>query len=103
LNAAEFPHGPLEIVDEGVPMIVLLGTDASRFVAERARDFALRNGADVISIDLAELPGFHPLLAPFGAHLPLQWFNWYLGIEKNRPISTRRYMGVQPYAANPSA
>lgn len=103
LNAAEFPHGPLEIVDEGVPMIVLLGTDASRFVAERARDFAVRNGADVISIDMAELPGFHPLLAPFGAHLPLQWFNWYLGVEKDRPISTRRYMGVQPYAANPSA
>lgn len=102
LNAAEFPHGPLEIVDEGIPIIVLLGTDASRFVAERARDFAVRHGADVISIDLADLPGFHPLLAPFGAHLPLQWFNWYLGIEKDRPISTRRYMGIRPYAANGS-
>jgi fructoselysine-6-P-deglycase FrlB-like protein len=26
-------------------------------------------------------------------HLPLQWFNWYLGIARNHPISTRRYMG----------
>ncbi len=98
LNAAEFPHGPYEIVAPGVPVIVLLGTDESRFVAERARDFALTNGADVTAIDLAELDGFDPLLAPFALHLPLQWFNWYLGIERNRPISTRRYMGVQEYA-----
>lgn len=98
LNAAEFPHGPLEIVAPGVTFLVLLGTDDSRFVAERARDFIARHGAEVVAIDVADLPGFHPSLAPFAAHLPLQWFNWYLGVERDHPISTRRYMGVHPYA-----
>lgn len=97
-NAAEFPHGPLEIVEEGLPVIVLIGTDGSRFVAERARDFAKRQNADVIEFDLADYEGFHPLLAPFALHLPLQWFNWYLGVVRDRPISTRRYMGKVSYA-----
>ena len=57
-NAAEFKHGPLEIVEEGLPMIFLLGTDETRPVAERARDFAVRHGADVISFDLADLEDF---------------------------------------------
>lgn len=99
-NAAEFPHGPLEIVEEGLPVIVLIGTDESRFVAERARDFAKRQNADVIEFDLADHEGFHPLLAPFALHLPLQWFNWYLGVVRDRPISTRRYMGKVPYATS---
>ncbi|MFZ5823925.1 MAG: SIS domain-containing protein [Bacillota bacterium] len=98
LNAAEFRHGPFEIVDKDLPMIFLLGNDESRPVAERALAFAQRHGADTIVVDLKELPGnIHPWLAAFGVHLPLQWFNWCLGEERNHPTSTRRYMGVVPY------
>ncbi len=97
LNASEFAHGPLEIVSSGLPMIFLLGTDEARHVTDRAMTFAVRHGADVIAVDTAAYPGFHPLLAPFVAHLPLQWFNWYLGVERGRPISTRRYMGRVEY------
>jgi fructoselysine 6-phosphate deglycase len=97
LNAAEFRHGPLEIVQPGLPMIFLLGADESRQETERAMEFSRRHGADVIAFDLKEMPDIHPLLAPFGVHLPLQWFVWYLGVERHHPISTRRYMGREPY------
>ncbi len=97
INAAEFRHGPYEIVRPGVPMIFLLGQDESRPVVEQALDFARRYGADTIVMDLADTPGIHPWLAPFGVHPPLQWFLWYLSVERNHPISTRRYMGKVPY------
>ncbi|MBI5301802.1 MAG: SIS domain-containing protein [Chloroflexi bacterium] len=97
LNAAEFRHGPLEIVQPGLPMIFLLGADETRAETERAMEFSRRHGASIIAFDLKEIPGIHPLLAPFGVHLPLQWFNWYLGVERNHPVSTRRYMGKVPY------
>lgn len=97
LNAAEFQHGPLEIVQPGLPMIFLLGADETRGETERAMEFSRRHGAKIIAFDMKEIPGIHPLLAPFGVHLPLQWFNWYLGVERNHPVSTRRYMGKVPY------
>ena len=97
LNAAEFRHGPFEIVQPDLPMIFLLGTDESRAETERAMEFSRRYGARIIAFDLKEMPGIHALLAPFGVHLPLQWFNWYLGVERNHVISSRRYMGKVPY------
>ena len=93
LNAAEFQHGPFEIVQPGLPMIFLLGSDESRGITERALEFSLKFGAKTLVFDLADMPGLHPWLAPFGLHLPLQWLNWYLGQERNHVISERRYMG----------
>jgi fructoselysine 6-phosphate deglycase len=93
LNAAEFQHGPLEIVQPDLPMIFLLGLDESRGITERALEFSRQYGAHTIVFDLADMPGLHPWLAPFGLHLPLQWFNWYLGQERDHVISQRRYMG----------
>lgn len=97
INAAEFRHGPFEIVEEGQPMIFLLGTDESRPVAERALNFANRYKADTIIFDLKELPEIHPYLAPFGVHIALQWFAWYLAQERNHPLPTRRYMWKVEY------
>lgn len=93
INASEFQHGPLEIVDKGLPMIFLLGRGEERSIAERALRFAQRHGADTIVMDFEDMPHFHDWFAPFALHLPLQWFNWYLGVERNHPVSTRRYMG----------
>ena len=78
-------------------MIFLLGTDETRPVVERALDFAVRHGADVITLDLADLDGFHPWVAPFGLHIPLQWFVSYMGVVRQHPITTRRYMGIEKY------
>ncbi len=96
-NAAEFPHGPFEIVEKGLPMIVLVGTDESRDVALRAANFARRHSADAIVLDLADYKNIHPWFAPFGLHMPLQWFISYMGIVRGHPIQTRRYMGLENY------
>lgn len=96
-NAAEFPHGPLEIVDKDLPMIFLVGTDNSRDVALRAANFAKRHNADTIVLDLADLPSIHQWFAPFGLHMPLQWLISYMGVVRDHPIQTRRYMGIENY------
>ena len=96
-NSAEFFHGPLEIVEQDLPMIVLLGKDETRPVSQRILDFVVGQGADVIALDLAEMGDFHPWLAPFGLHLPLQWLISYMGAVRGHPISTRRYMGLMDY------
>ncbi len=96
-NAAEFPHGPLEIVEEGLPMIFLVGTDEFREVALRAANFSKKHNAKAIILDMADLPYIHPWFGPFGLHMPLQWFISYMGIVRNHPIQTRRYMGIENY------
>jgi fructoselysine 6-phosphate deglycase len=94
LNSAEFRHGPLEVVEQGVPFIFLLGTDASRHTTERALNFVKRYDSEVITFDYAELgQGLHPLLAPMVLFVPLEWFCYYLAIYKDHNPDDRRYYG----------
>jgi len=94
LNSAEFRHGPLEVVEPGVPFIFLLGTDASRHTTERALNFVRRYDAEVITFDYAELgEGLHPMLAPMVLFVPLEWFCYYLSIYKDHNPDDRRYYG----------
>ena len=68
LNSAEFRHGPLEVVEQGVPFIFLLGTDASRHTTERALNFVKRYDSEIITFDYAELcAGTSSLVSPHGA------------------------------------
>jgi len=65
LESGEFRHGPLEIVEQGVPFIFLLGTDGSRHTTERALNFVKRYTDNVIVFDYADLSqGLDPMLAP---------------------------------------
>jgi len=94
LDAAEFRHGPLEVVEEGVPYVFLLGTDESRHTVERALNFVRRYTSDVIVFDYSEISaGLHPLLAPMVLFVPLEWFYYYLSIYKNHNPDNRRYYG----------
>jgi fructoselysine 6-phosphate deglycase len=94
LNSAEFRHGPLEMVEPGVPYLFLLGTDASRPVTERALNFVRRYDPDVVVFDYAELgQGLHPMLAPMVMFVALEWFCYYLSIYKDHNPDDRRYYG----------
>lgn len=94
LNSAEFRHGPLEIVQEGVPFLFLLGTDESRTTTQQALNFVKRQDQDVIVFDYADLGGgLHPLLAPLVLFVPLEWFCYYLSIYKDHNPDDRRYYG----------
>jgi len=94
LESGEFRHGPLEIVEPGVPFIFLLGTDGSRHTTERALNFVKRYTDNVIVFDYADLSqGLHPMLAPMVLFVPLEWFCYYLAIYKDHNPDNRRYYG----------
>lgn len=78
MDASEFRHGPAEMLARERPAIVLLmGTDESRPVVERVRKLVEGSQAHLLTYDMADYPGVHPLLAPFVLMIPLQWFAVY--------------------------
>ncbi len=94
LNAAEFRHGPLEVVEKGVPYVFLIGTDESRATAERALNFVKKLTDDYIVFDYKELNcDLHPMLAPMVLFVPLEYFYYYLSISKDHNPDDRRYYG----------
>lgn len=99
INSSEFKHGPLEIVEEGVPFIFLLGTDESRKTTERALNFVKRYTNEVIVFDYNNISnGLHPMLAPMVLFVQLEWFCYYLSIYKDHNPDDRRYYGGKaPY------
>lgn len=97
INAGEFRHGPFEIVDKGLPMIFLLGNDASRAISERALAFAQRYGAETLVFDVRDLPAVDPDLPYFAVNVALQQFAWALATERQHPLAVRRYMGKVAY------
>jgi fructoselysine 6-phosphate deglycase len=97
IHAAEFQHGPFEVVEPGVTFIFLLGLDESRSVTEKALRFAQTYGADTIVFDAAGVKDIHPMLTPFALAVMLQWFAYALSVERQHPLAVRRYMGKVAY------
>ncbi|UUZ78704.1 fructoselysine 6-phosphate deglycase [Paenibacillus sp. P26] len=94
IESSEFRHGPLEVVEDGVPFIFLLGTDESRHTTERAISFVKRYDKEYIVVDYAEISqGLHPMLAPFVMFVPMEWLCYYLSIYKDHNPDDRRYYG----------
>jgi fructoselysine 6-phosphate deglycase len=95
MDATEFRHGPVEMLDREKPAIViLLGTDESRPLVERVRVLVQANGAHTLSYDMADYPGIHPLLAPFVLMIPLQWFSVYSALLRGiTDLDERVFMG----------
>ncbi|CCK08813.1 Fructoselysine 6-phosphate deglycase [Cronobacter sakazakii 696] len=94
IESGEFRHGPLEIVEPGVPFLFLLGNDESRHTTERAIRFVRERTDNVIVIDYAEISqGLHPWLAPFLMFVPMEWLCYYLSIYKDHNPDDRRYYG----------
>lgn len=103
VEAAEFFHGPFEIVDETTPIIALLGEDPSRPQAERAVRFCRRVTERLMIYDSKDfaMPGIdkevRAFLAPIVLQAVLERFAEHLSVWHNHPLSTRRYMGVLDY------
>jgi len=95
MDATEFRHGPVEMLDREKPAIViLLGTDESRPLVERVRDLVQTSGAHTLTYDLAGYPEVHPLLAPFVLMIPLQWFAVYSALLRGiTDLDERVFMG----------
>ena len=103
IEAAEFFHGPFEIVDKNTPLILLLGEDSSRPLMERVKRFCDTYAGRVMLYDSQDyaMPGIdaaiRPILAPFILQAALKRFSVYLSQEHRQPLTTRRYMWKVPY------
>lgn len=94
LNSAEFRHGPLEVVEKGIPYVFLLGNDESRHTTERTINFVKKYSDDVIVFDVKDLNAdLHPMLAPMTLFVSLEFFYYYLSISKDHNPDDRRYYG----------
>ena len=94
LNAAEFRHGPLEVVEAGVPYVVMVPTDSARETTLRTLRFIQRHTDEVFVFDAADHSGdLHPALAPIALFTSLEFFYYYLSIAKDHNPDDRRYYG----------
>jgi fructoselysine 6-phosphate deglycase len=98
IDAAEFFHGPFEIVERDSPLIHIIGEDPSRPLAERALRFGEKIGArnyvyDSRAMKMAGVaPEIRPMLAPYVLQVALKRISANLSILHGKPLGTRRYM-----------
>lgn len=94
LNASEFRHGPLEVVDKDVPYVFFLGTDGSRHTTQRCIDFVSKISDKVVVFDAADLnTGLDSAYDPIAMFVPLEFFYLYQSLGKDHNPDDRRYYG----------
>lgn len=103
VEAAEWFHGPFEILDDTLPVVLMLGEDASRPIAERALAFCQRYTPRTEVYDSRDMamPGIDPLIrpivAPYVTGIAVERIAAHLAHLHQQPLSTTRYMGKVPY------
>jgi fructoselysine-6-phosphate deglycase len=97
VHAADFFHGTLELVEQGVSVFVFKGEDAARPLSDRVESFARRYTDKVRVLDAADasLPGISPqtrsLISPVILATRLERLSAHLEVLRNHPLTTRRY------------
>ena len=97
VHANDFFHGTLELVEEGVSVVVLAGEDASRPLAQRVAAFAAERTRKLTVFDTAEIatPGISPavreLISPILLATLLERVSAHLEVLRDHPLTTRRY------------
>ena len=103
VEAAEFFHGPFEVVDHTTPLILLVAEDPSRPLAERVVRFCKRYTERLMIYDSRDFamegiaPEVRPLVAPLILQAALRRIAEHLAVWHNQPLSTRRYMWQTEY------
>ena len=103
LTVADFFHGPFEVVDKSIPLLVLIGEDPGRAEGERLKRFAAKYAGNTLVYDSLdfEMKGIHavvrPIVAPFILDSALTGLVEMLAILRGHPLTTRRYMGKVDY------
>lgn len=103
IEAAEFFHGPFEIVDENTPLILILGEDPSRPLMERVVRFCDKYTDRVMTYDSTKMemkgiaPSIRPIVAPYVIQASLKRLSEHLSDLHQQPLSTRRYMWKTEY------
>lgn len=103
IEAAEFFHGPFEVVTPETPLVLLLGEDPSRPLMERVKRFALKTTERLMIYDSKDYamegidPEIRPIVAPYVLQAALKRMSVRLSIWRDQPLSTRRYMWKSEY------
>ncbi len=103
IEAAEFFHGPFEIVDQHIPLVLMLGEDPSRPLMERVVRFCKKYTERLMIHDSKDYemkgvaPEIRPIVAPFIMQSVLHRLAERLAVWHNQPLSTRRYMWKTEY------
>ena len=108
-NAAEFFHGAFEVITAEIPVMVMLGGDETRPIAERALAFVERYSDKAIALDTrgVELPGVPD--EQRGVVSPLIMMAWVSRLAahyedvRGHSLDMRRYMTRVAYWAASSA
>jgi fructoselysine-6-phosphate deglycase len=97
VHASDFFHGTLELVEEGVSVIVLTGEDSARPLSQRVERFAPRFTDKVTVLDTKdfELQGVseatRALVSPVLLATVFERLSAHLEVLRDHPLTTRRY------------
>lgn len=102
--AGELKHGPIALIDENMPVVVLAPTDPLfEKTASNIQEVAARNGKVIVFSDKAGLaklgvkpfwsmmlPDIHPLIAPLLYAIPVQLLAYYTALAKGTDVDQPR-------------
>jgi len=97
-EAAEFFHGPFEVLDENTPVFLFKGEDGSRPVAERVERFCKKFTERLVIYDSKDFAmkgidtDVRPIVATMVLSSAVDRFSQHVAVWHNHPLSTRRYM-----------
>lgn len=103
IHAGEFFHGPFEVTDEDVPFIVMLNSDRTRPLDERALRFVSKYSKNVEKVDTAEFnmegidEDLRGYFAPVVLGAVMRQYADALADHRGHPLSVRRYMWRMEY------
>lgn len=97
VHASDFFHGPLELIEKGVSLILFRGEDGCDAVAERVAKFAPQYTDKLTIISTADYcprdvsPELRALLSPAFMATLMERLSAYLEVMRDHPLVTRRY------------
>jgi fructoselysine-6-phosphate deglycase len=104
VHASDFFHGALELVEQGVSVVVFTGEDDLRPLSQRVATFAEKMTDKMIQIDTASLqlsdqvsPRTRALISPVLLATVLERVSAHLEQITDHPLTTRRYYKKMDY------
>ncbi|MFB0846585.1 SIS domain-containing protein [Paenibacillus oleatilyticus] len=103
IHAAEFFHGTIELVEKDMSIILFKGEDATRPLMERVERFVTQYSDEVTIFDAKDyaLDGIHPEFREFLSTVTIatvmERVSAHLEVQRNHPLTTRRYYRVVKY------
>jgi glucosamine--fructose-6-phosphate aminotransferase (isomerizing) len=101
--AGELKHGPIALVSESMPVLVLLPEDAVRGkTLSNVKEVESRGGQIIVvtdapddevravAADVIEVPTAHPLLLPFVLTVPLQMLAYHVAVHRGTDVDQPR-------------